>query len=376
MKITINNESLLSALSAVQNVISSRTTLPILSNVLMEAFENKLKLTATDLDVTVSCEVEAKVEVAGSITLPSKRFLGIVRELETPEIDLNVEDTICAIHAGASYFKIHGLPFDDFPPMPKLENEKEISITQSQLKSLLRKTSFAMSLDEVRYVLCGILFKLEEQRITAVATDGRRLAKVEEQSETGASAESEFIVPNKAVVELARLLEEEGRVDLKWTETQASFSLVSTHPESEDSGLPMKKFLMTKLVDGSFPNYAQVIPSECKERITLIREEFLHALRRAEIMTSDKANSVKLQISKNTMQITSNTPEVGEARETLAIKHDGGEITIAFNPQYVMDPLKVLEEDEVVLELIDDLSPGVLKTNSPFLYVIMPMRMS
>ena len=369
MKISIAKEKLISGLQAVQNIVSSRTTLPILSNVLLQAAENKLVLTATDLDVTVSCGVEATVTEGGSITVPVKKLFGIVRELATPEIELDIDDKgICSIKAGASFFKIHGLSADEFPPIPKFAEEKKIVLDQGNLKSILKRTSYAVSTEETRYVLNGIFFSLGDQRITVVATDGRRLALVDEESDIGEDSKGEFIVPTKAINELNRLLGSEGTVELRYTENQASFTLI----ENEESSV----FLMTKLIDGNYPNYRQVIPGQSKERIPLEREELLQALRRAEIMTSDKANSVKLKISKNNLLITANTPDVGEARETIAINYDGDEIAIAFNPQYVMDPLKVLEEDEVFLEISDELSPGVLKVNGPFLYVIMPMRMS
>lgn len=391
MKIVIVKEGLARGLNAVQNVISSRTTLPILSNVALKAADDKLVIEATDLDVRISCEVEAKVEKEGGITLPSKKLFGIVRELQNPEIEIEVdlEKSICSINSGASHSKIHGLPYEDFPPasgfefyqlppMPKSKNEKMVSITQNQLRSILKKTSYAVSLEETRYVLNGIFFKLEKEKITAVATDGRRLAKVEEESETGELPEVSFIVPTKAINELRRLLGDEGRVDIQWTDTQAAFSLMPRDTETEETKDEMwleNIRLETKLIDGTFPNYQQVIPKEGKERVGIEMEEFLSALRRAEIMTSDKSNSVKLHISENVMEITANTPEVGETRERLAIRHEGGEISIAFNPQFVMEPLKALGEGEVNIELTDELSPGVFKKGT-FLYVIMPMRMS
>jgi DNA polymerase-3 subunit beta len=201
-----------------------------------------------------------------------------------------------------------------------------------------------------------------------VATDGRRLALVDEEVEITEKSNGEFIVPAKAVTELNRLLRDEGEVEIKFAENQASFSLKN---KKENDVL-----LITKLIEGNYPNYRQVIPGEAKERIPLVREEFLQALRRAEIMTSEKANSVKLTFGKNNLAITANSPEVGEARETLAVNYKGKEMAIAFNPRYLIDALTALNEDEVFFELIDELSPGVLKINGPFLYVVMPMRLS
>ena len=175
-------------------------------------------------------------------------------------------------------------------------------------------------------------------------------------------------MPTKAINELNRLLAGTGTVEMKFSDNQVAF----TTKADNGSGV----LIISKLVDGNYPNYRQVIPGECQERVALPREEFLGALRRAELMTSDKSNSVKLTLSRNQLAITANTPEVGEAREGLAINYKGKDFAIAFNPGYLMDPLKALDAEEVFFELIDELSPGVLKTNSPFLYVIMPMRMS
>ena len=186
--------------------------------------------------------------------------------------------------------------------------------------------------------------------------------------EVAEKSSGEFIVPAKAVNELTRLLQDKGTVEIKFGENQASFAL-----QNENS---FSVLLITKLIEGNYPNYRQVIPGEAKERISLPREEFQQALRRAEIMTSEKANSVKLAFGKNTLTITANSPEVGEARETMAVNYKGKEMAIAFNPRYLIDPLTALTEDEVFIELIDELSPGVVKINGPFLYVVMPMRLT
>jgi DNA polymerase III subunit beta len=368
MNLTISKDKIMDGLQAVQNVVSTRTTLPILSNVLMRAEGDKLELTATDLDVTVSCAVEAKVKKPGSSTVPVKRLFGIVRELPATEIELDIDDkNYCSIHAGASYYRINGLSAEEFPPT-KPKEEKKVLLPQEIVKNMLRKTSFAMSMDESRYVLNGIFFMLKDHKMTMVATDGRRLALVDEEADVSDPSQGEFIVPAKAVNELNRLLQDKGEVEVGYAENQASFLL----KDEKNSTV----LIITKLIEGNYPNYRQVIPSETKERVQLGREEFLHALRRAEIMTSDKANSVKLSFGKNKLEITANSPDVGEARETLAVNYKGPEIAIAFNPKYLIDPLGALTNDEIFFELIDELSPGVMKINGPFLYVVMPMRLS
>jgi len=369
MKLTIAKEQLLNGLQAVQNLVGSRTTLPILSNVLLRAKEGTLELTATDLDVTVCCAVEATVQKAGASTVPVKKLFGIARELGAAQLEIEVDEKNgCKIKAGSSYYRMNGLAAEEFPPLPKFADDKKLVLPQEKLKGMLRRTSFAVSSDETRYVLNGLFCSLKDHKITMVATDGRRLALTDEEADISAENEAEFIVPTKAVNELNRLLQPAGLVEIKVTENQASFELKG------EKGFSV--LLITKLVEGSYPNYRQVIPAESAERIALVREELLQALRRAEIMTSEKANSVKLAFTQNNLAITANSPDVGEARETIAVNYKGKDLSIAFNPAYLLDPLKALDNDEVFLELTDELSPGVLRTNGPFLYVIMPMRMS
>ncbi len=369
MNLTITKEQILTGLQAVQNVVGARTTLPILSNVLLRAENDRVEFTATDLDVSVVCAVEAKVKKPGGTTVPVKKLFGIVRELNGIEIDLETDEkNVTVIRSGPSYYKIHGLSADEFPPLPKFKDDKKVSLQQDTIKAMMRKTAFAVSTDESRYVLNGIFFSLKDNKMTMVATDGRRLALADEEADISEKSSGEFIVPAKAVSELNRLLQEKGEAEIKFGENQASFAL------KDEKGFSI--LLMTKLIEGNYPNYKQVIPTETKERIPLVREEFLQALRRAEIMTSEKANSVKLTFGKNSLSITANTPEVGEARESLAVNYKGKEMAIAFNPRYLIDALGALGEDEVFFELIDELSPGVLKINGPFLYVVMPMRLS
>ena len=369
MNLTIAKDQIINGLQAVQNVVSTRTTLPILSNVLLRAENDRLELTATDLDVTISCSVEAKVKKPGSSTVPVKKLFGIVRELGSNELDFEVDDkNVSSIRSGASFYKINGLSADEFPPLPKFKEEKKVVLQQETVKGMMKKTSYAISTDESRYVLNGIFISLKDHKMTMVATDGRRLALVDEEVDVTEKSQGEFIVPAKAVNELNRLLADKGEIEVRYSENQAAFNL-----KDEKGGSVL---IITKLIEGNYPNYRQVIPSEVKERVPIVREELLHALRRAEIMTSDKSNSVKMAFGKNNLAITANSPEVGEARESLAINYKGKEMAIAFNPKYLIDPLTALADDEVYIELIDELSPGVLKINGPFLYVVMPMRLS
>jgi DNA polymerase-3 subunit beta len=364
MKLSVSKEKLLQGLQTVQNVVSTRTTLPILSNVLLEAADGQLRLTTTDLDVGIRGGIEAVIEKPGAATLPARRLFTIVRELPSAEILIEVDSkSVASIRCGPSFFKILGLPQEEFPPLPSFEGAKTFTLRQKDLKDGLRKTSYAISTDETRYVLNGILFSFKDNKLTLVATDGRRLALVDVELEFPRSHEVDLILPTKAVTELARLVSEEGDVKMSVSENQVAFEVDGT-------------LLVSKLIEGNYPNYRQVIPPEAKERITLERESFLNTVHRVSLLSSEKSNSVKLVFSKNNIDIIANTPEVGEAHESLPVAYKGRDFSVAFNPEFLMAPLRNLPNEEVFLDLIDEMSPGVIKVQSPFLYVLMPMRIS
>jgi DNA polymerase III subunit beta len=364
MKFSVSKEKLLEGLQTVQNVVSTRTTLPILSNVLLQAEDGKLRFTTTDLDVGISGTVEAAIEKPGATTLPARRLAGIVRELPAAEVSIEVDSkNVASIRCGQSFFKILGLPEEEFPPLPRFEGAKEFTLKQKELRDGLKKTSYAISTDETRYVLNGILFSFKDNKLTMVATDGRRLALVDLEVEFPRSQEVEIIVPTKCVSELARLVGDDGEVKMTVGENQVAFEVKDT-------------LLVSKLIEGNYPNYRQVIPGETKERVSLERELFHNAVHRVSLLASEKSNSVKLVFTKNNIEIAANTPDVGEAHESLPVNYKGRDFSIAFNPEFLMAPLRALPEDEVYLDLIDEMSPGVIKVQTPFLYVLMPMRIS
>jgi DNA polymerase-3 subunit beta len=364
MKFTISKESFQQAIQQVQHVVSTRTTLAILSNVLLRAKDGVLELTTTDLDVGVTCTVAAEVHEEGATTLPARRLATIIRELPAEDIEISVDEkNTASIRSGPSFFKVLGLTSEEFPALPRFDEAREFKIDQAVLRDCLRKTSYAISTDETRYVLNGILFSFKNNALTMVATDGRRLAMVEQELEFPQSQEIDIIVPTKAVNELARLLNDKGDVIIRVTGSQVGFDL-------RDS------LLISKLIDGNYPNYRQVIPGEAKERIALDREGFLKAISRVSLLASEKSNSVKFQFTQGQVEIIASSPDIGEARETIAINYKGANITIAFNPEFTMAPLRNLSADEVHLHLIDDISPGVLRSGQNFLYVLMPMRVN
>ena len=234
---------------------------------------------------------------------------------------------------------------------------------QGLFKEMLRKISYSASTDETRYVLNGVLCSFKDGKLTMVATDGRRLALVEQEIEFPQEAERDLVVPSKAVTELLHSLADEGPLKIHAVTNQIAF-------EYGDA------LVVSKLIEGPYPNFRQVIPSQCDERITLEREALMTAVRRVALVTNEKSNSIKLGFGKNRLKISVVTPEVGEAHETLPIKYTGKEIAVAFNPEFILDPLKSLANDEIYIELTDELSPGVMKCDVPFIYVLMPMRVT
>ena len=374
MKLRISRNVLVEGLQKVQSIVSTRTTLPILSNVLLRAEQGKLALCTTDLEVGVRTAVDAKVTEPGGTTLPARRLFSIVKELPADELDLEVDEKNHAtIKSGSSYFKIIGLSEEEFPPLPKFSGGRSYSMDQGVFKLMLQSTGYAASSDETRYVLNGVLLSFKGDKLTLVATDGRRLALMEQELEFPKEAEADLILPSKAVAELIRTLGDEGPLKIQASENQIAFEFVSGAAGSASRD---ELLLVSKLIDGVYPNFRQVIPSSSEERVTVERELLLNAVRRVALVTNDKSNSVKITLGKNRLDVTANTPEFGEARETMAIKYTGKDITISFNPEFVLDPLRHLTADEVYLELNDELSPGHIKSRLPFLYVLMPMRMS
>ncbi len=364
MKFTITKEAFLEGLQQVQHVVSTRSTLPILSNVLIEAEGDSLRLTTTDLDVGVTGTVKAKVSQPGSTTVPARRLASIVRELPSNEVSVEIDSKdIASIRSGPSFFKILGLAKDEFPPLATFDDAKEYKMEQKVLKDALTITAHSISTDETRYVLNGIFCAFKGGTLTMVATDGRRLAMVEHDIEFPESQETEVIIPTKAVTELQRLLGDEGEVKISISDSQVAFELNDN-------------LLVSKLIEGNYPNYRQVIPEEAKERIVLERETFLATVNRVSLLASDKSNSVKFIFGEDQIEVTANSPDVGEASEVMQVVYKGPHFSIAFNPDFLMAPLRNLDTDEVYLDLIDEASPGVIKTEGSFLYVLMPMRVS
>ena len=362
MKFSIMRSKFLEGLQTVQNVVSAKGSLQILQNALIVAKENRLILTTTDLDISEKCSIDCDVEVEGKTTLPIRRLNSIIRELNEDKIFVDVNDeNVASVQSGSSFFKILGMPVSEFPPTPEVEGQSSYTLDQGVFREMLRKTSYATSLDETRRVLTGVLLSFKDNKLTMVATDGRRMALVEHEVEFSDDAEADMILPMKVVSELMRILSNDGELKIFVQKNQIVFSTGTTS-------------ISSKLLEGSYPNYRQVIPSGCEERVTIDREMLLAAIRRVSVVTTDKSNAIKMIFSANQLTISTNSPEVGEARDTLPVKYAGKEISIIFNPEFVMDPLKNIDDDEVYFELNDERNPALVKCSIPFLYVLMPLR--
>lgn len=365
MKLVVAKEALLEGLQRAQSVVSARPALPVLSNALLEASEGELSITATDQSTTIQCRIPAAVEAPGATTLPARRLAAIARELCSGDVAIETDSgNTSTIRCMSSLFRMFGLPKEEFPELFEIKDAVRVSMEQPVLFEGLKCTSYAISTDESRYTLNGILFSLKNKRLTLVATDGRRLAlyEVEVQSPYD-QQELEFIVPTKTVSELQRLLREGGKLTLSIAKNVVAFHLGTV-------------FLISKLIEGKYPNYRQVIPSGTSERIKLEREIFLSAVKRVSLLSLSKASSVCLALTKNKMDITAVTPEIGEAKESLSIVYRGKDFSIAFNPEFLVDPLRNISDEQVDLEFFNGMGPSVLRAMSreTFLYVLMPMR--
>ena len=276
------------------------------------------------------------------------------------EVDAKERATI---NAGSAKFKLAGLPESDFPRLPKDEEAYSYTIPQAALREMLRKVAYAASQDDTRRTLKGVLMSFKDSKLTMVATDGRRLALIEEELEFPKDAERDIVLPAKVVQELMRSLTGEGNTSVTVQKTQISFNLGTV-------------VIYSKLMDDQYPNYRQVIPSDTKEKIEVDRQLLLDALERASVMTMDEAHSTKLIFSEGKLTVSSAASDIGEARDEVPIKYVGETIEIIFNPTYVMDPLKAIDDDTVTINLNNGHSPAVIRCSVPFLYVLMPLRIS
>jgi DNA polymerase-3 subunit beta len=374
MKFKINQDHFSNGLQQVLNVVGSRATMPILSNVLIEAEEGHISLTTTNLDLGIRCRIKADVSEPGALTLPVRKLATIVRELPQNEVFIETSEKHQAkITSGGSNFKIMGISAEEFPALPTFENRHVFELMQADILGMLKSVSYGQSTDENRYILNGVYFNFADEKLTLVATDGRRLALTALDTEITEDNAGSLILPAKTVSELERLTGKGEKVKIAFSDRQAAFEIGID--DAGDTGLVDHLYLVSKIVEGNYPNYRQVIPKETEHRVKIERELMLECVHRAALVTTDKSNSVKIKVSKNLLEISASS-ETGESHESMAIAYDGPEVQVAFNPQFLMEPLKALSKDEVFFEFKDELSPGLFKTLDNFICVIMPLRLN
>jgi DNA polymerase-3 subunit beta len=362
MKVKISKEDLLSGIQTVQNVVSSKATLPILSNMLVETKKDTLRLNTTDLDIGISCEIPVNIIEDGAITIPAKRFSDIVRELPAGDVIVHArKNNQIEIEGQNCKIKLLGLPKEEFPKFPEFKDKEAVRIKQADLKDMFRLTSFAVSHEESRYVLNGILMEVSNDILRLVATDGRRLAKVERPLVQPVSKEVSVILPIKAVQEISRNLRDDGEMVFVPSNNQVLFDI---------NGV----LIATRIIEGDFPNYSQVIPKNTAPKLTLNTVDFLAAIRRANLLATPDFQAVKFEVFKDKLVVSKSTPDVGESREELPIHYTGSEMVVGFNPQYMLDLLKNLTDESIDLELLGPDKPGVIRKEN-YLYLALPMRL-
>ncbi|MBI2154137.1 MAG: DNA polymerase III subunit beta [Candidatus Rokubacteria bacterium] len=363
MDVQLERDAFSKGLQMVQNIVEPRQTLPILANVLLETEGDTLRVTATDLAVGACVSVPAKVASAGAITLSARKLGEIVKELPAAPLSLKVQENAWVVlRCGGVSYKLVGLPPEDFPAVVPTAGPAWIPLEGKALKEMLTRTAFAMSHDESRYALNGVLFSLQSGRLRVVATDGHRLALASRPLPNGGGAAT-GIVPRKAVQEVVRVLGVGEDVQVALVENQFV--------------LRMPNFLLVaRLIEGQFPNYEQVVPKGHPCRLVVSRSALAAALRRVSVLSEERTKPVKVLLSPGSLKLTAQNPELGEAEESLPVDYSGEELAIGFNSRYVLDALGAIEADEVVAELKDALSPGIIRSleGEEYFCVIMPMR--
>jgi DNA polymerase-3 subunit beta len=366
MKATIERAVLLKSLGHVQSVVERRNTIPILSNVLIDAREDgSIRLMATDLDLQVDESVPANVSQPGATTLSAHTLFDIVRKLpEGSQVELSAAEGKMQVVAGRSRFNLSTLPRDDFPVIAEGELPTKFELPAATLRQIIEKTRFAISSEETRYYLMGIFLHVIDDQLRAAATDGHRLARVTVGKPDGADGMPDVIVPRKAVQELYRLLEElEGTVEISLSPTKIRFGLGSA-------------ILTSKLIDGTFPDYNRVIPTANDKLLKLDPKSFSAGVDRVSTIASEKTRAVKISLDRDKVTLSVTSPENGIATEELAADYGADGLEIGFNARYLLDILGEIDGDTVEVHLADAAAPTLLRENdkSNALYVLMPMR--
>ena len=365
MEFRIAAQELQKALHRAQGIAERKTTIPILANVLVQAKKTGVSLTAFDLDIGLITEHPAEVVKEGAITLSSKTLFDIVRSLPDAKVEVKrTGNNAVEISSGTALFKLLGMPAEEYPALPKEEKSSLVKIDGRVLLEMIEKTSFAISTDETRYILNGLYFEPGGKgTVRVVATDGHRLSMVERPFE--GDFKKGVILPRKGLLELRRLLEEapDAECFLGFGDSSAVF---------KKAGLSM----FMRLIDGQFPDYQEVIPKQGERALKLGRAMLLDTLKRISLLSEEKSHAVRIELSENRLRISSQNPDLGEAHEDIPVTYDGKKVEVGFNARYIVDVLTVISTDDVLFELADEQSPGVIRPTGDASYtaVIMPMR--
>ena len=362
MKFTVTKDNLVAALRRVMNAVSPRSTLPALSNLLFEADGENLVITATDLEVCVSTHIPALIEAGGATTLPAKKFNQICSGLPVGDVTVDCsDDDMATITCRKVRYRIHGLPAEQYPKPENFSEDWSFALPARDLVHSLEKVAYARSDDDSRKQLSGVLLSIRSGMFTIAATDGRRLALVERVLDSDGKVDGDVILPNKAVVELVKNMNQEGDIKVRLSTANVAF-------ETQDTSV------MTKLVEGNYPNSRQVIPDSFARSVAIPRLPFADALNRVSMVVSENSSAVKLSFSAGQLVLSASSVEYGEASEPVDVSFEGENVEISFNPVFFSDPLKYLDCDQLIIQFNDELSPVQLSGDEGFLYILMPMR--
>ncbi|MCU1283944.1 MAG: polymerase beta subunit [Acidobacteriales bacterium] len=371
MEITVNKADLLRELTATQGVVERKTTIPILSNFLFEAADGKLSITATDLDLSLRTSCAAKVKKEGSCTIPARKFYDYVKLLPEGEVSIKLmENHWVQIRSGRSNTKMVGMARANFPALPAFPDSLSMQLPAQVLRTLIGKTIFAISSEESRYTLNGALMVLKAESITMVATDGHRLAHIENSKArfTGISGEMKTLVPKKAMAELNSLLQNSDVESIEFAK--------------DDSTLFFRigpRVLTSRQLTGQFPNYEAVLPRDNNKSVALRCEELASAIQRVAQFADERSGAIRLKLDKNELRLSSSSTDSGESEDSIEVVYDSDPMVIGFNSQYLLEFLKVANDGGVRLELKDSQSAGQLRPDDAgdeykYRYIVMPMR--
>ncbi len=365
MKLTAEREKLLTPLQAVIGVVERRQTMPVLANVLLGVAQGRLSITATDLEVELVAATEVAVQESGDITVPGRKFLDILRALpEKSVVAITVEGEKVVIKAGRSRFSLATLPASEFPVIDDINAQQTVQIPRKDLLRLLEKTHFSMAQQDVRYYLNGMLLEIDGQVLRAVATDGHRLALCEGELASKAKSSQQVIVPRKGVLELQRVLTDEGT---------AAVAIGTNHVRAQIGDVRFT----SKLIDGRFPEYSRVIPAAPAAAIRADRDVLRQALQRTAILSNEKYRGIRINVKKNAITVQAHNPEQEEAEEEIEVAYVGEDLEVGFNVNYLLDALAAIDGQEVELGLTDSNSSCLIRSpgDTSARYVVMPMRL-